>query len=159
MMPSCIHDTYRVVQKAHASKFKQEKKKVIMHKVSLQSNDLKCPELLKAFREFLISRPGQTVSKIMTSFCSSSAGFIQTSGVYKWKKHNIYYLRSKSVNEKSCDSNSDRVKCSVYCNGCNNNGGIKIVVVVVAFSSHVRIWGECSTIHSPPALLFFESGD
>ena len=28
--------------------------------------------------------------------------------------------------------------------------------VVVAFSSHVRIWGECSTIHSPPALFFFK---
>ena len=27
-------------------------------------------------------------------------------------------------------------------------------VVVVAFSSHARIWGECSTIHSPPALYF-----
>ena len=26
---------------------------------------------------------------------------------------------------------------------------------VVAFSSHAMIWGECSTIHSPPALFFF----
>ena len=32
------------------------------------------------------------------------------------------------------------------------------MVVVVAFSSRARILGECSTIHSPPALLFF-SGD
>ena len=29
------------------------------------------------------------------------------------------------------------------------------VVVVVAFSSRARILGECSTIHSPPALFFF----
>ena len=28
-------------------------------------------------------------------------------------------------------------------------------MVVVAFSSRVRILGECSTIHSPPALVFF----
>ena len=26
--------------------------------------------------------------------------------------------------------------------------------VVVAVSSHAKIWGECSTIHSPPALFF-----
>ena len=31
----------------------------------------------------------------------------------------------------------------------------KNVVVVVAFSSRARILGECSTIHSPPAFLFF----
>ena len=30
---------------------------------------------------------------------------------------------------------------------------VVVVVVVVALSSLVRIWGECSTIHSPPALL------
>ena len=29
------------------------------------------------------------------------------------------------------------------------------MVVVVAVSSLVRIWGECVTIHSPPALNFF----
>ena len=29
------------------------------------------------------------------------------------------------------------------------------VVVVVAFSSLARIWGECSTIHSPSAFFFF----
>ena len=28
-------------------------------------------------------------------------------------------------------------------------------VVVAAFSSHARVSGECSTIHSPPALFFF----
>ena len=28
-------------------------------------------------------------------------------------------------------------------------------VVVVAFSLHARIWGECSTVHSPAAFLFF----
>ena len=27
--------------------------------------------------------------------------------------------------------------------------------VVVTISSLVRIWGECSVIHSPPALFFF----
>ena len=30
-----------------------------------------------------------------------------------------------------------------------------VVVVVVAFSSHARILGECSAIHSPPALFLF----
>ena len=30
-----------------------------------------------------------------------------------------------------------------------------IITVVVAFSSLARIWGKCSTIHSPPALYFF----
>ena len=34
-------------------------------------------------------------------------------------------------------------------------GGKQVVVVVVAFSSLARILGECSTIHSPPALLSF----
>ena len=34
-----------------------------------------------------------------------------------------------------------------------------VVVVVVAFSSRVRIWGECPTVHSPPALFFFSSED
>ena len=28
-------------------------------------------------------------------------------------------------------------------------------MVVVAFSLHATIWGECSTIQSPPALIFF----
>ena len=28
------------------------------------------------------------------------------------------------------------------------------LLVVVAFSSLAKIWGECSTIHSPPALYF-----
>ena len=32
---------------------------------------------------------------------------------------------------------------------------VVVVVVVVAFSSRARILGECSTIHSPPALFFF----
>ena len=27
-------------------------------------------------------------------------------------------------------------------------------MVVVAFSALVRIWGECASIHSPPALFF-----
>ena len=31
--------------------------------------------------------------------------------------------------------------------------GIVVVVVVVAFSSRVRILGECWTVHSPPALI------
>ena len=31
---------------------------------------------------------------------------------------------------------------------------VVVVVVVVAVSSLARILGECSTIHSPPALLF-----
>ena len=30
----------------------------------------------------------------------------------------------------------------------------RFLVVVVAFSLCARIWGECSTIHSPPALFF-----
>ena len=29
-----------------------------------------------------------------------------------------------------------------------------VLVVVVAFSSHAGILGECSTIHSPPVLFF-----
>ena len=32
-------------------------------------------------------------------------------------------------------------------NGGDGGGG--------SFSSLARIWGECSTIHSPPALFFF----
>ena len=28
-----------------------------------------------------------------------------------------------------------------------------VVVVLVAFSSLARIWGDCSTLHSPPVLL------
>ena len=32
---------------------------------------------------------------------------------------------------------------------------VVVVVVVVAISSCVRIWGECSTIHSPHVLFFF----
>ena len=28
-------------------------------------------------------------------------------------------------------------------------------MVVAAFSSLARIWGECSAIHSPPSLFFF----
>ena len=32
---------------------------------------------------------------------------------------------------------------------------VVVVVVVVAFSSLSRIWGECSTIHCPTALFFF----
>ena len=41
-----------------------------------------------------------------------------------------------------------------------NNLGIThisylVEVVVVAFSSHARILGECLTIHSPSALFFF----
>ena len=31
----------------------------------------------------------------------------------------------------------------------------KLVVVVVAFSLHARIWGECSATHSPSVLFFF----
>ena len=51
---------------------------------------------------------------------------------------------------------------------CDKSGcwGIALVrlaewLVVVVFSSVVRIWGDCSTIHSPPAfcLLCFGSGD
>ena len=34
---------------------------------------------------------------------------------------------------------------------------VVVVVVVVAFSWLVRILGECSTIHSPPALFLFFS--
>ena len=34
-------------------------------------------------------------------------------------------------------------------------GGGSVVVVAVTLSSHVRIMGECSTIHSSPVLLFF----
>ena len=30
------------------------------------------------------------------------------------------------------------------------------MVVVVTFSSLARIWGVCSTMHSPPELFFFE---
>ena len=30
-----------------------------------------------------------------------------------------------------------------------------LLLVVVAFSSLERIWGECSTVHFPPALFFF----
>ena len=32
---------------------------------------------------------------------------------------------------------------------------VVVVVVAVAFSLHARIWGECSTIHSPPVLFFW----
>ena len=31
-----------------------------------------------------------------------------------------------------------------------------VVVEVGAFSSRAKIWGECSTIHSPPALFFLK---
>ena len=31
-----------------------------------------------------------------------------------------------------------------------------LAVVVVAFSSLARIWGECSTIHPPPRFFFFK---
>ena len=30
-----------------------------------------------------------------------------------------------------------------------------LLLVVVAFSSLARIWGECSTVHSPPVLFLF----
>ena len=33
-----------------------------------------------------------------------------------------------------------------------------LLVVVVVFSSLARIWGECLTIHSPPAFFFFFFG-
>ena len=33
--------------------------------------------------------------------------------------------------------------------------GDTVMMVVVALSSLTRILGECSTIHSPPALFFF----
>ena len=38
-----------------------------------------------------------------------------------------------------------------------DNGVLRglVVVMVVAFSSRARILGECSTIHSPPALFLF----
>ena len=40
---------------------------------------------------------------------------------------------------------------------CNNHRKFKVdQMVVVAFSSRARILGECSTIHSPPALFFFQ---
>ena len=32
---------------------------------------------------------------------------------------------------------------------------VVVMVVVMAFSSRASILGECSTIHSPPALFFF----
>ena len=35
---------------------------------------------------------------------------------------------------------------------------VLVLVVVAAFSSRARIFGECSTNHSPPA-LFFLNGD
>ena len=31
---------------------------------------------------------------------------------------------------------------------------VTMVAFLVAFSSLARIWGECSTIHFPPALFF-----
>ena len=40
-------------------------------------------------------------------------------------------------------------------NDNNDVDPVTMVVVVVAFSSRARILGECSTIHSPPALFFF----
>ena len=33
---------------------------------------------------------------------------------------------------------------------------VLVLVVVAAFSSRARIFGECSTNHSPPALFFFK---
>ena len=36
---------------------------------------------------------------------------------------------------------------------------VALSTVVVDFSSLARILGECSTIHFPPALFFFLSGD
>ena len=54
---------------------------------------------------------------------------------------------------------------------CSMDGGVLLRVAfyqsldlgvqkaVVAFSSRARILGECSTIHSPPVLFFFLSGD
>ena len=40
---------------------------------------------------------------------------------------------------------------SWWCGGGSGGAG----VVVVSFSSLARIWGECSTSHSPPALFIF----
>ena len=39
----------------------------------------------------------------------------------------------------------------IVCEGCK---GPMVVVVVAALSSLARIWGECLTIHSSPALFF-----
>ena len=52
-----------------------------------------------------------------------------------------------SVSENGDDSESYRTR-GVECDG----GGVGRVV---AFSSRARIFGECLTIHSPPALFFF----
>ena len=53
--------------------------------------------------------------------------------------------------------------CTVLCSVWNFHWHISYVrllgggsdVVVVAFLSHARIWGECSTTDSPPMLFFF----
>ena len=41
----------------------------------------------------------------------------------------------------------------------HNSVTMYVNVVVVTFSSHARILGECLTIHSLPALFFLFSGD
>ena len=43
--------------------------------------------------------------------------------------------------------------------GCGSSKVVVVVVVLVAFSSHARIRGKCSTIHSLAVLFFLFSGD
>ena len=59
------------------------------------------------------------------------------------------YVVVRSTGDKAGTVVDGRRKKHVKCTQV-----LVVVVLVVAFSSLARILGECSTIHTPPALFF-----
>ena len=65
---------------------------------------------------------GSRLARKLPRIFFSSAGFIKANGIYKRKGTTFAIYKVAISNTKVDGSNSDRVKYSVSCHGCNNNG-------------------------------------
>ena len=68
-------------------------------------------------------------------------------------KHDKWMKNNRKLTIQTKHTNTPMVNFTAQMIGVcysHSHGG----VAVVDFSSCVRIWGECLTIHSPPALFF-----
>ena len=68
----------------------------------------------------------------------------------------VYTYRTlmQITNKQTCQMNLSHIEIHIITTFAVNCPQYLLSPVVVAFSSLARIWGECSTTHSPPALFF-----
>ena len=69
----------------------------------------------------------------------------------------VYLLQTAEKSVHACRGLFMVQPLRMFQNGLRTCGALFVTypLVLVAFSSHARILGECSTIYSPPALFFF----